>query len=73
MYARIFQIKFYAQVHFDVNYKSLDVVSTRSARLLGGNRSVAEVKFLSSIANLLASIDFKIAYVCTKKNGAIEE
>jgi peptidylprolyl isomerase len=29
-------------VHFDVLYKTLAVVSTRSARLLGGNRSVAE-------------------------------
>ena len=31
------------QVHFDCMYKSLDVVSSRSARLLGANRSIAEV------------------------------
>lgn len=31
------------QVHFDCLYKSLDVVSTRAARLLAGNRVVAEV------------------------------
>lgn len=30
-------------VHFDCMYKSLDVVSTRAARLLAGNRVVAEV------------------------------
>ena len=29
-------------VHFDCMYKGIDVVSTRSARLLGGNRTVAE-------------------------------
>ena len=29
-------------VHFDCMYKGIDVVSTRSARLLGGNRAVAE-------------------------------
>lgn len=31
-------------VHFDCLYKSLDVVSTRAARLLAGNRVVAEVR-----------------------------
>lgn len=36
--------KLLLQVHFDVTYRTLDVVSTRSARLLGGNRSVAEVQ-----------------------------
>ncbi|KAK9824004.1 hypothetical protein WJX72_006919 [[Myrmecia] bisecta] len=29
-------------VHFDCMYKGIDVVSSRSARLLGGNRSIAE-------------------------------
>ncbi len=33
-----------ATVHFDCMYKGLDVVSTRSARLLGGNRTIAEVR-----------------------------
>ena len=32
-----------AQVHFDCLYKGIDVASSRSARLLGGNRTVAEV------------------------------
>ena len=31
------------QVHFDCMFKGLNVESTRSARLLGGNRSIAEV------------------------------
>lgn len=31
-----------ATVHFDCIYRGIDVVSSRSARLLGGNRSVAE-------------------------------
>ncbi len=35
--------RFAFQVHFDCLYKSLDVVSTRAARLLAGNRVVAEV------------------------------
>lgn len=30
------------KVHYDCMYKSLDVVSSRSARLLGANRSIAE-------------------------------
>lgn len=30
------------KVHFDCMYRSLDVVSSRSARLLGANRSIAE-------------------------------
>ncbi|GAX75053.1 hypothetical protein CEUSTIGMA_g2497.t1 [Chlamydomonas eustigma] len=29
-------------VHFDVLYRGIDVVSSRQARLLGGNRSIAE-------------------------------
>ena len=29
-------------VHFDCKYKGIDVVSSRQARLLGGNRTVAE-------------------------------
>lgn len=29
-------------VHFDVMYRGIDVVSSRSARLLGGNRTIAE-------------------------------
>lgn len=32
------------QVHFDCKYRGLSVVSTRSARTLGGNRTVAEVR-----------------------------
>ena len=31
-------------VHFDCKYRGLDVVSSRSARLLGGNRTLAEVR-----------------------------
>lgn len=31
------------QVHYDCLYRGLDVVSSRSARLLGGNRTIAEV------------------------------
>eukprot|EP00899_Mesostigma_viride_P025549 jgi/Mesvir1/6179/Mv00868-RA.1 len=31
-----------AQVHFDCYFRSIDVVSSRSARLLGGNRTIAE-------------------------------
>lgn len=30
-------------VHFDCKYRGLSVVSTRTARVLGGNRTVAEV------------------------------
>lgn len=29
-------------VHFDCMYKGIDVVSSRSARLLGGNRTISE-------------------------------
>ena len=29
-------------VHFDAMFKGIDVVSSRSARLLGGNRTIAE-------------------------------
>ncbi|KAL0048996.1 hypothetical protein WJX82_003950 [Trebouxia sp. C0006] len=37
-------------VHFDCMYKSLDVVSSRSARLLGANRSIAEpVEFTAGL------------------------
>lgn len=31
------------QVHYDCKFRGLDVVSSRSARLLGGNRTLAEV------------------------------
>jgi hypothetical protein len=31
-------------VHFDCKYRGLSVVSTRNARVLGGNRTVAEVR-----------------------------
>ncbi len=31
-----------AQVHYDCVYKGLDVVSSRQARLLGGNRTISE-------------------------------
>lgn len=30
------------KVHFDAMYKGIDVASSRSARLLGGNRTLAE-------------------------------
>ena len=30
-------------VHFDCIYKGIDVVSSRQARLLGGNRTISEV------------------------------
>lgn len=34
--------------HFDCLYRGLDVVSTRSARLLGGNRTIAEpIEFIA--------------------------
>ena len=33
-------------VHFDSMYKGIDAVSSRSARLLGGNRVLAEVRLL---------------------------
>ena len=39
------------QVHFDCMYRSLDVVSSRSARLLGANRSIAEVGIHSSASS----------------------
>lgn len=32
------------QVHFDCMYKGIDVVSSRQARLLGGNRTISEVR-----------------------------
>ncbi len=32
-----------SQVHYDCIYRGIDVVSSRSARLLGGNRTIAEV------------------------------
>lgn len=35
----------HTQVHYDCIYRGLDVVSSRSARLLGGNRTVAEVRY----------------------------
>ena len=44
------------QVHFDCMYKSLDVVSSRSARLLGANRSIAEVSPLDVICLTMSSI-----------------
>lgn len=31
------------QVHFDCIYKGINVVSSRQARLLGGNRTISEV------------------------------
>jgi hypothetical protein len=31
------------QVHFDCRYKGIDAVSSRYARTLGGNRTIAEV------------------------------
>lgn len=34
----------FPQVHFDCKFRGLSVVSTRSARTLGGNRTVAEVR-----------------------------
>ena len=45
------------QVHFDVKYKTLDVVSTRSARLLGGNRTVAEASPFWPSAKLTCPLD----------------
>jgi len=44
------------QVHFDCMYKSLDVVSSRSARLLGANRSIAEVGQHDVICLTISSI-----------------
>ncbi len=44
------------QVHFDCMYKSLDVVSSRSARLLGANRSIAEVSQLDVTCLTMPSI-----------------
>ena len=44
------------QVHFDVKYKALDVVSTRSARLLGGNRTVAEASLFWLSIKLTCSL-----------------
>jgi hypothetical protein len=32
-----------AQVHYDCLFRGIDAVSSRSARLLGGNRTIAEV------------------------------
>ena len=37
---------FFMQVHFDCMYKGIDVVSSRQARLLGGNRTISEVRSL---------------------------
>jgi hypothetical protein len=37
-------------VHFECRYRSLSVVSTRAARTLGGNRTVAEVGGLGRVA-----------------------
>lgn len=34
----------FVQVHFDCMYKGIDVVSSRQARLLGGNRTISEVR-----------------------------
>lgn len=50
------QLEFVLQVHFDCMYKSLDVVSSRSARLLGANRSIAEVSQLDVICLTMPSI-----------------
>jgi hypothetical protein len=33
------------QVHFDCKFKGIDAVSSRYARTLGGNRTIAEVGF----------------------------
>ena len=57
------------QVHFDVTYRTLDVVSTRSARLLGGNRSVAEVSFKHKIYTSL----FFIRSLSDPCSGAFEK
>lgn len=42
-----------AQVHFDCLYKGIDVASSRSARLLGGNRTIAEVHTFCSCPPIL--------------------
>ena len=42
-------------VHFDCMYKGIDVVSTRSARLLGGNRTVAEASCDAAHSQLFLS------------------
>ena len=40
-------------VHYDCKYRGIDVVSSRSARMLGGNRSVAEVRGSAGVWLLL--------------------
>ena len=32
------------KVHFEVNYRKLVVASSRASKLLGGNRTIAEVR-----------------------------
>lgn len=45
------------QVHFDCIYKGIDVVSSRQARLLGGNRTISEVRLGIQIACTLNAED----------------
>lgn len=37
------------QVHFDCKFKGIDAVSSRYARTLGGNRTIAEVEGLGGV------------------------
>jgi hypothetical protein len=45
-----------AQVHFDCKFKGIDAVSSRYARTLGGNRTIAEVCHCRAVAAMTAAI-----------------
>lgn len=51
-----------SQVHFDCKFRGIDVVSSRSARLLGGNRSIAEVGLKSAMIPLEHAVMYLEAY-----------
>mmetsp|Transcript_10873 Transcript_10873/g.30806 ORF Transcript_10873/g.30806 Transcript_10873/m.30806 type:complete len:242 (+) Transcript_10873:139-864(+) len=50
------------EVHFDCYFRGLDVVSTRSARLLGGNRTLAEPFQLVAGAALPKAVSRKVSF-----------
>lgn len=53
-------------VHFDCIYKGIDVVSSRQARLLGGNRTISEVRGGPCLLPLLIMVPAHVN-ACTRE------
>jgi hypothetical protein len=51
------------QVHFDCIYKGIDVVSSRQARLLGGNRTISEARGFNLSCKSLCSACQNLAHL----------